>query len=77
MGKNMSFWPLVMAKIFFWPDMRFELGTPELEYRKPKRLFYNTKLASMGYECTQLIRSGLLERTHFETFFLSHREVSK
>ena len=31
MGKNMTFWPLVMAQIFFWPDMRFELGTPAVE----------------------------------------------
>ena len=31
MGKNMTFWPLVMPQKIFWPDMRFELGTPALE----------------------------------------------
>ena len=31
MGTNLSFWPLGVAKKYFWPAMRFELCTPALE----------------------------------------------
>ena len=59
MGKNMTFWPFVMPQIFFWPDMRFELGTPAVKplWTAPNfvDLAVHSAFSSVGhFECSQL-----------------------
>ena len=68
MGNDQTFWPFSMAQNLFWPAMRFELCTPDLEHNNILVLFKQKQFYFIGLPPFDLFGQIRFHRYYFVIF---------